>query len=220
MPLRHHEINPTYISPNQGFKKARCRSFQPSTFLCLGLPFNTKKMKTSDTIGEIAKALHKFHSEVGKIKKGSNNPFFKSKYAALPDILDAISEPLSSAELVIVQFPCDNWGLTTRLLHVSGEYFEETYHMTPVKQTPQDAGSVITYQRRYAIGAILNLNIDEDDDGNKASMPSKAATLLPLTIGSEEFAKCKQALLNGYTIGKIKSKYSMTPEIEKALLNG
>ena len=124
-------------------------------------------MKTSDTIGEIAKALHKFHSEVGKIKKGSNNPFFKSKYAALPDILDAISEPLSSAELVIVQFPCDNWGLTTRLLHVSGEYFEETYHMTPVKQTPQDAGSVITYQRRYAIGAILNLNIDEDDDGHR-----------------------------------------------------
>lgn len=126
-------------------------------------------MKTSETISEIAKALHKFHSEVGKIKKGSNNPFFKSKYAALPDILDVISEPMNKAELMIVQFPADNWGLTTRLLHTSGEYFEETYHMTPVKQTPQDAGSVITYQRRYAIGAILNLNIDEDDDGNKAS---------------------------------------------------
>lgn len=131
-------------------------------------------MKTSDTIGEIAKALHKFHSEVGKIKKGSTNPFFKSKYAALPDILDVISDPMNKAELMIIQFPADNWGLTTRLLHTSGEYFEETYHMTPVKQTPQDAGSVITYQRRYAIGAILNLNIDEDDDGNKASQPNAA----------------------------------------------
>jgi hypothetical protein len=44
--------------------------------------------------------------------------------------------------------------------------------------------------------------------------------LLPLVIGSEEFSKCKQALLNGYTIGKIKSKYSMTAEVEKSLLNG
>ena len=133
-------------------------------------------MKTSETISEIAKALHKFHSEVGKIKKGSSNPFFKSKYAALPDILDVISEPMNKAELMIVQFPADNWGLTTRLLHTSGEYFEETYHMTPVKQTPQDAGSVITYQRRYAIGAILNLNIDEDDDGNKASQIGASVT--------------------------------------------
>tara|TARA_R110000868_G_C10626566_1_gene742791 strand:+ start:135 stop:707 length:573 start_codon:yes stop_codon:yes gene_type:complete len=189
-------------------------------FLFLGLPFNTKKMKTSDTIGEIAKALHKFHSEVGKVKKGSMNPFFKSKYASLPEILDAISEPLTNSELVIIQFPCENWGLTTRLLHTSGEYFEETYFMKPVKETPQDAGSLISYQRRYCIGAVLNLNIDIDDDGNKASTPSKAATLLPLTIGSEEFAKCKQALSNGYTIGKIKSKYSMTAEVEKALLNG
>lgn len=176
-------------------------------------------MKTSDTIVAIAKALHKFHGEVGKIKKSSNNPFFKSKYAALPDILDAISEPLTNAELVIIQFPCDNWGLTTRLLHTSGEFFEETYHMTPVKQTPQDAGSVITYQRRYAIGAILNLNIDEDDDGNKASMPNKVVALQPLVIGSENFLKCQQALDNGYTMDKIKSKYKVTEEVERALLN-
>ena len=45
--------------------------------------------------------------------------------------------------------------------------------MQPTKHSPQDAGSVITYQRRYAIGAILNLNIDEDDDGNKGSEPVK-----------------------------------------------
>jgi hypothetical protein len=34
-------------------------------------------------------------------------------------------------------------------------------------------GSAITYQRRYALGAILNLNIDEDDDGNQASARPK-----------------------------------------------
>lgn len=165
-------------------------------------------MKTSETISEIAKALHKFHSEVGKIKKGSNNPFFKSKYAALPDILDAISEPMNKAELMIVQFPADNWGLTTRLLHTSGEYFEETYHMTPVKQTPQDAGSVITYQRRYAIGAILNLNIDEDDDGNKASQPAATATKPKIEDVLKEVVAC----INTDALTKLWNKY---PQCQK-----
>jgi hypothetical protein len=47
--------------------------------------------------------------------------------------------------------------------------------MKPAKEDPQAYGSVITYQRRYALGAILGLNIDEDDDGNKASVQSTYA---------------------------------------------
>lgn len=41
--------------------------------------------------------------------------------------------------------------------------------MRPSKNDPQGVGSCITYQRRYAIGAILCLNIDDDDDANIAS---------------------------------------------------
>jgi hypothetical protein len=126
-------------------------------------------MKTSETIQELAKSLVEFQKEVGKIIKTDNNPFFKSKYASLATILDVISEPLANKGLVIIQFPTEQYKLTTRLQHISGEYMEDTYEMQPTKHSPQDAGSVITYQRRYAIGAILNLNIDEDDDGNKAS---------------------------------------------------
>lgn len=130
-------------------------------------------MKTSETITELAKSLVEFHKEVGKIIKTDNNPFFKSKYASLATILDVILEPLTKQGLVIIQFPTEQYKLTTRLQHVSGEFMEDTYEMQPTKHSPQDAGSVITYQRRYAIGAILNLNIDEDDDGNKGSEPVK-----------------------------------------------
>jgi hypothetical protein len=130
-------------------------------------------MKTSESITELAKSLIEFQKEVGKIIKTDNNPFFKSKYASLATILDVISEPLTKQGLVIIQFPTEQYKLTTRLQHVSGEYMEDTYEMQPTKHSPQDAGSVITYQRRYAIGAILNLNIDEDDDGNKGSEPVK-----------------------------------------------
>lgn len=126
-------------------------------------------MQSSETISNISKALIKFHAEVGKIVKASNNPFFKSKYASLPDILDSIREPLAHSELVIIQTPTQNNGLSTRILHSSGEWFEDTYYMQPVKNDPQSLGSSITYQRRYALGAILSLNIDDDDDGNKAT---------------------------------------------------
>jgi len=130
-------------------------------------------MDKSESIKEIATALCKFQGEVGKIKKGETNPFFKSKYASLADILDVIRQPLAENGLSFVQLPEAEHQLTTLLMHTSGEWIRSTYSMTPAKNDPQGLGSVITYQRRYALGAVLGLNIDEDDDGNAASTPAK-----------------------------------------------
>jgi hypothetical protein len=52
-------------------------------------------------------------------------------------------------------------------MHTSGEWLSESYEMVPSKNDPQGAGAVITYQRRYALGAILGLNIDIDTDGEE-----------------------------------------------------
>jgi hypothetical protein len=119
---------------------------------------------------EITKALVKFHMEVGKIKKDANNPFFKSKYASLSNILDVVTPVLVQCDLNIIQMPVGDGYLKTILSHVSGETIEpEPFNMKITKNDPQSMGSAITYARRYAIGAILNLNIEEDDDGNRAS---------------------------------------------------
>ena len=120
---------------------------------------------------EITKALVKFHTEVGKIRKNANNPFFKSKYASLSNILDVVTPVLVQCDLNIMQMPVGDGELRTILSHVSGEIVESTSNMKITKNDPQSMGSAITYARRYAIGAILNLNIDEDDDGNQASTP-------------------------------------------------
>jgi hypothetical protein len=134
-------------------------------------------MEQSESIKELAGALNKFQGAVEKIKKSETNPFFKSKYADLSAILDVIRQPLVENGLSFVQFPTGKNILTTQLMHISGEWMRDSYEMKPTKDDPQGAGSVITYQRRYALGAILGLNIDNDDDANKASEPAKTPVI-------------------------------------------
>lgn len=131
-------------------------------------------MNKSNNIGELAKALAVFHLKVDTVKKDAKNPFFKSSYASLSNILDAINDPLIESGLTLTQFPNGDYGLTSILMHgESGEWIECNYEMKPVKDDPQGRGSCLSYMRRYSISAILLLNIDEDDDGNTATFGGK-----------------------------------------------
>lgn len=132
-------------------------------------------MKTSESIKEIALALHKFHGLMGKVGKDAVNPHFKNKYASLSNIIEATTPHLNAVGLSVVQLPCEG-GLETMILHTSGEYISSV-SSTPCKDVsnPQALGSAITYARRYALGAALSLNIDEDDDAQKAAVAPVAS---------------------------------------------
>jgi len=181
-------------------------------------------MTTSQTIKNIADALFQFDSEVAKISKTATNPFFKNKYAPLPEILAAIKEPLATAGLTVKQFPEGEHGMTTLIMHpLSGEWISSTYTMRPAKDDPQGEGSRITYQRRYALGACLGLNIDEDDDGNKASEPKKTEDERPwLTekqynqvldriraLDAGEFASLDEFVENVFKTYRMKKEYKL-----------
>ena len=184
-------------------------------------------MQKSNTIGELAKALIVFHLKVDTIKKDAKNPFFKSSYASLSNILEGINEPLIEAGIAFTQFPTDDNGLTTILIHSeSGEWIESNYTMKPVKDDPQGRGSVITYQRRYALASILGLNIDEDDDGNAATFGGKNPQEAEenskqwLNKGTELFNKAKTKLDAGETtMAKIKAAFKVSKEVETLLTN-
>lgn len=136
-------------------------------------------MKTSESISKLAVALIGFHSEEISIKKDAKNPFYGNKYATLSGIIKAVKPALNLHKLSIIQLPVEGYKLETILLHESGEFISEVYDMKPTKQEPQMQGSAITYQRRYALGAILNLDIDDDDDGNQASQPERKEKQVP-----------------------------------------
>lgn len=127
-------------------------------------------MEKSASITNIAKALMTFRIKVEIIKKDAKNPFFKSSYASLSNVLESIEDPLIESGLTFVQFPSSGNGLTTLIMHAeSGEYIQDTFEMRPAKDDPQGRGSVITYQRRYALAAIFGLNIEDDDDANRGT---------------------------------------------------
>ena len=185
-------------------------------------------MKKSESIKQLAAALMVFHIKIDTIKKDATNPFFKSSYASLSNILDAIKIPLAESDLSFSQHPMGENGLSTILMHKSGEWIGSHFTMKPVKNDPQGIGSCITYMRRYALAAILGLNIDEDDDGNAASTPSKISNSASsdninndekqwLNPKTEQFNKAKAYLETGGKIDAIKAKYKMRKETEELL---
>lgn len=177
-------------------------------------------MISSDTTKEIALALVNFHKEVGVIKKNATNPFLKNKYADLPDILEAVRDPLNNNGLVITHFPeCGNM-LTTKLMHTSGEWMQATFEMQLIAQNPQAQGSGITYARRYAVASILSLTIDEDDDGNAAAgkkipvqRPPGTSNNKPI-ISRVQWNKALQRIDAGEkdVIKKLQESFYLTPE--------
>lgn len=136
-------------------------------------------LQRSESIENLAKALASFQSKVPTIKKDADNPFFKSKYASLENIISTIRKKLSGCDLSIAQFPNGKNGLTTILMHKSGEYLQSTVEFTAKDTSPQAVGSAITYMRRYALSAVLGLATDEDDDGNAASATQKKPSTKP-----------------------------------------
>lgn len=186
-------------------------------------------MTTSETITTISEALIGFHKSVGKIPKDSKNQYFNSKYADLSDILDVIREPLIENGLTILQFPETENLLTTRLLHKSGEWFQSIMPTNAVPDyikekdkngavvwrgdtyiSPQAAGSGITYARRYAQAAILNLNIG-DDDGNAAS--GKIPAKLP-AISKTQLDQALARIAKGEKdiVMKLQKSFTLTPD--------
>lgn len=177
-------------------------------------------MQKSESITNIAKALILFQVKVSEITKDAKNPFFKSNYASLSNIQDVIKEPLIESGLAVSQFPNGEHGLTTLIIHESGEYLACNYTMKPVKDDPQGIGSCITYQKRYALVSALNLNVmDPDDDGNYASYGNNKPDDKPWLNRGKIFDAAVEKLKAGQTtIEKIKLAYKVSKEIETELL--
>ena len=157
---------------------------------------------------QIATALLNAQGEMSNPKKGATNPFFKSKYADLNSIREAVIPTLNAHGISVLQPIVHIEGknfVKTILLHESGELLESVTEIIYNKANDAQAqGSGISYARRYALQSFVCVG-SSDDDGNKASEISKPQAT------KEIIEKAKQA---NATIIQVRSKYIVSKELE------
>lgn len=135
-------------------------------------------METSETKAELFKAFANFKKKLKQPLKDANNPFFKSKYVPLENVVQVVDEAMIDTGLSYTQGIADleegYLRVDTIVLHESGEYMViKGSKVKPVKNDPQSAGSAITYARRYSLSTAFGIASDPDDDGNGASQQAK-----------------------------------------------
>lgn len=129
--------------------------------------------------GRVYKALLKVQSEITNPGNTAVNPFFKSKYAPLPDILNLVRPLLNKHGLILIQNTGSNdEGLPfvqTILLDAEGDGTVESEKLIlrPEKKSVQGIGSAITYGRRYQLSALLGISSEDDNDGNGGEEPKQ-----------------------------------------------
>lgn len=132
------------------------------------------------------KDYQKLQATAKRLEKTGNNPFFKSKYVELKDVLSLAKELCAANNFIFIQTPqfierYDETGvaiLQTELIHKDGEKIVAQIPLAAKdKNDPQKIGGAITYMRRYSLTAILGLE-EEDDDGNKSSTKTKGKAIV------------------------------------------
>lgn len=116
----------------------------------------------------------KYSGEVQNPKNTKFNPFHKSNYAPLDEVLNVVKPVMSKYGLSMIQIPSSRKDgfiiVDTILIHKDGAFMTiEGIAIRPDKPTAQGIGSTITYGRRYGVSAISGVSSEEDDDGNSAS---------------------------------------------------
>jgi hypothetical protein len=139
-------------------------------------------MEHSQELDKIAPAISKMQSVLSGANKNSENPFFKSDYADLQSVWEAIRKPLTDNGLSVIQSMSNGSSgvlIDSMLLHTSGQWIKGQLHVPLIKMDPQAVGSAISYGRRYMLAALVGI-YQKDDDAetviNRAATQVKPAT--------------------------------------------
>lgn len=140
----------------------------------------------SDNIGA---ALVAALAEMPNIRKTGTGNY--GKHAELSEITETVRPILAKYGLGVMQevVPLDggHLGIVTKFVHTSGESLNVGPLPMPAPNDPQKVGSSISYGRRYALMAALNLAA-EDDDG-QAAKPAPEPTYSKAAL--DLFEQCR-----------------------------
>lgn len=127
-------------------------------------------MNCSSSVTKIAPALVAAWENIGAATKDAKNPFFKSSYATLGEVMEVVKQALLDQGVAVLQpVVGDETGdyVETVLLHTTGEWISGRMRMACKPNDPQALGSACSYARRYSLQSICFVPAI-DDDGEKA----------------------------------------------------
>lgn len=132
-------------------------------------------MNTSQDYKNIYSAIIKMRTEIAPIARTRTASMgkYSYRYATLDSVIELLNVVLPKYGLGCVQTIGTTDGrqtLTTRIIHESGEWIEDTLALPQVrgdsgKNENQELGASITYFKRYALSAMFGIATDDDTDG-------------------------------------------------------
>jgi len=175
-------------------------------------------------IAALAKAL----PELESAKKNKANPAFKSKYADLAAVIEAL-EPIRKHGLwyrQVLHESAEGVNVETIYIHEGGDTLSAgSLYMPATKRDAQGFGSALTYARRYSLQSAFGL-ATEDDDGNAAvksapavSQPISAAEWGIITDLIAQTSTDAKAFCEAFKIASVKDLLASDFDRARAMLN-
>lgn len=139
-------------------------------------------MRQSEQIDKIAPALLRVQLKVEPLTKDAQNPHLKNRYTTLNLMVEYVVPILNEEKITLVQGGAPAapgmMGVETMLLHESGQWISHTVELPlspsltrdgrEIPPNGQTSGSLMSYGRRYGLGAALSMISEEDDDAESA----------------------------------------------------
>ena len=156
-------------------------------------------MNKSESITDLATALCLAQGEIGGAVKNNTNPHFKSAFADLESVIKIIKPAFFKHGLSFIQLPITSEGgkgigVSTMLMHSSGQWIEGEYLLPLEKVTPQGAGAAITYARRYGLVSLCGIP-QVDLDAEDISVQAPVVVEPPAKRVSKSLAQAVVALV-------------------------
>ncbi len=136
----------------------------------VGCVLSHTHIERSEQVALLMTALAKAQAQMGNPAFDAVNPHYRTPYASLAAVRDAITPALTAHGLALTQLLASEPGqvvCTTVLWHSSGQYLSATLRLPVGKPDAQGYGGAITYARRYSLMGFCNVAGDEDEDGER-----------------------------------------------------
>jgi len=149
-----------------------------------------KNIDSSEQLNELFTALAKAQADMPVVGKNKINPFFKSNYAGIEDMVMATRPCLSKNGLSVIYPPLieteSGEYMSCILCHSSGQWIKGVMKVSPTKADIQSLGSYKSYLRRYLYQDMTGcVTVDEDDDAETV-MKNNGYRPQPITNNSSD----------------------------------